>query len=227
MHLVVDEHRAGERRLQPAREPDPLPTAELGRERDPARYRVDDAWRADADRLQAAPVDPGAWRGLRRSRRRRARGECRRSADRARSSGVGRTPITSPVRSATTTSTLFAPMSMPSTWPRSPRKLSRRARGPGRRVAASRPATRSVRYPDSSRSSTAPLTVGLERPVTRASSAREMGPSARIVRSTAAALSRRRSRGEPAGILMRSLTRVSGDVRNLSYQFASVRCALT
>ena len=59
MHLVVDEHRAGELRLQSAREPDSLPTAELGRERDPARYRVDDAWRADADRLQAAPVDPG------------------------------------------------------------------------------------------------------------------------------------------------------------------------
>ena len=60
MHLVVDEHRAGERRLQPAREPDSLPTAELRRQRDSARHRVDDARRADADRLQAAPVDPGS-----------------------------------------------------------------------------------------------------------------------------------------------------------------------
>ena len=71
MHLVVDQHRAGEHRLQPAREPDPLPAAELGRQRDPARYGVDDAWRADADRLQAAPVDRGTRRGLRPSRHRR------------------------------------------------------------------------------------------------------------------------------------------------------------
>ena len=64
MHLVVDEHRAGEGRLQAAREPDPLPAAELRRERDPARHGVDDAGRADTDRLQAAPVDRGGGKDL-------------------------------------------------------------------------------------------------------------------------------------------------------------------
>ena len=57
MHLVVDEHGAGKRRLQPAGEPDPLPAAELRRQGDPAGRRVDDAGRADADRLQTAPLD--------------------------------------------------------------------------------------------------------------------------------------------------------------------------
>jgi hypothetical protein len=43
------------------------------------------------------------------------------------------------------------------------------------------------------------LTVGFERPVARASPAREIGPSLRIARSTAAEFNRRRSCGEPTG----------------------------
>ena len=96
MHLVVDQHRAGEHRLQPARKPDPLPAAELRSQRHSSGHGVDDTWRTDADRLETGPVEPGRSEDLVRRGIDETEEALRRSAVPARPSGVGRFRVPRP-----------------------------------------------------------------------------------------------------------------------------------
>ena len=168
-----------------------LPTAELGRQRHSARYRIDDARRADTDRpLQAAPVHRGgrqdssvAAPNLEKSSLRSA----------MRSVGVGRADHLARQIGDDDQDLVRADVD-----PEHVAQVAAEAeqRAPARAWPSGVQAGDSFRHiPGREQKLHRAVDGRLDRPVALANSAREIGPSARIVRRRAAALSRRRSRG--------------------------------